>query len=138
MTDTIGGGIGDFFGVQTIKEVEEFAEGEITGVRKGIESGFNKAGILIQDTIRNTGGLADNTLSNFLYTVRDFKSELIHGLDSFGDNLASVVDNVQNNITDTVQLGALIGLSIFGVVLILFGDKIFTGGGFDISELSVF
>lgn len=118
----------DVLGIQTIAELEEFAESEITATREGIEGFANKAGILLQDTQRGGYKLLDNTGKNVLYTIRDTKSEFLHAADSALDHAADVVDRIQQNVTDTIQIGSILVIGFGAFFIILYGDQLFSHG----------
>ena len=100
----------------------------IDPLKEGMEPIVDKGVALGQDTIRNTSNLIDNTVQGSLYTVRDTKSEILHALDSAGDNIAVVVNNGIYNTIQTIQMISLISGGTMVIALVMYGDKIIDKG----------
>jgi hypothetical protein len=121
----MGNAFWNALGIQTEQQFAEYAEREFTETRRGIQDFFRNAEAVVQDTERTAAQVIDNARGDVMYTVRDTKTEFLHTVDSAIDNFAFVVQDIEKNISNTVQMATLLGLGGFIIFIILYGDKIF-------------
>lgn len=111
--------------------------------RQGIQSTENVAGSAVEgvtsaiiDTERTVGKTVNNIAGEVGHTVKFTAKNVLALADNFQDNGFQVIQDLKSSITDTVQVTIMLGATGLGIVLILYGDKIFDRG-FEIGNLEL-
>lgn len=94
----------------------------------GIRDATGKLTTSYIDTERSAMKTVGNLGSEAGYTIRSATTNVVALGDNIQDNIATVVDNIRHDITQTVQIGGIIVAVVVIGSIIVFGEKLIDRG----------
>ena len=92
---------------------------------------------IAQDTFRGVTKTVDNVGANFFHSGRYIAKNAVGLIDNTQDHVYQVVQDVRVDISNTVQIFAIITATGLATFFIMYGDKVLKRG-LNIGEFSIF